>query len=410
MSCCDVPGLLPLVQALEMLKQSSVCQLKTETLALTNALDCILADNIVSPHHIPNYNNSAMDGYACHYESWDSSRPLKQVGRALAGAAYEGEINPGECIRIMTGAKVPDSCNCVIMQENTHVDGDNITVTQSVHSGDNIRLAGNDVKKDSLIISAGKCLGPIDIGMLATLGFASVEVYRKLRVAIFSTGDEITPLGEPLKEGFVYDSNRYLINAALQRLKVDIIDYGVLPDDPEVIERTFIDAANSCDAIISTGGVSVGEADFTRDILLKLGEITFYKLAMKPGKPFAFGSINNACFFGLPGNPVSAAVTFHQLALPALRAMAGEQICTQQELIIKTDSRLKKRPGRVDFQRGLLCTNDTGEIQVTTAGTQSSGALSSMLEADCYIKLEPERGNVEAGETVTVIPFDRYFA
>jgi molybdenum cofactor synthesis domain len=315
----------------------------------------------------------------------------------------------------MTGAKIPTGCNSVVMQENTVVHGGAITLTQQAKAGDNIRKAGNDIQKDTLLLNEGKRLGPIDIGLLATLGQAKVAVYRKVRVGLFSTGDEITPLGSPLKDGFIYDSNRYLLHAALQRLDIEIKNYGNLPDDPAIIESTFIQAALECDAIISSGGVSVGDADFTRDVLQKLGDITFYTLAMKPGKPFAFGTITTpanpsqvATFFGLPGNPVSAAVTFHQLALPTIRRMGGENVTVMPILHLPCDTPLRKSPGRVDFQRANLHTQSDGTLSVTTTGTQSSGALSSLSKADCYIRLEQDRGNVAAGEMVDVIPLDNF--
>ena len=414
MSCCDAPGLLPLEQALKLLNNAVSATTKTETVGLEKALDRVLAVEVRSPHNIPNYDNSAMDGYAFNSVTHDATQPLTMVGKSFAGAAFEGSVKAGECIRIMTGAKLPADCDCVVMQENTQVTENHITVTQKVTAGENVRLAGNDVTLNSLVLDKGKRIDAIAIGMLASLGIARVEVFNKIRVALFSTGDEITPLGAPLKDGFIYDSNRYLITAALTRLNVDIKDYGVLADNPDLIEKTFIDASNTCDAIISSGGVSVGEADFTRDILHKLGDITFYKLAMKPGKPFAFGTLNTgentAHFFGLPGNPVSAAVTLHQLAIPALSAMAGEQGVEPLMVKLPTINALKKRSGRADFQRGRIFRSANGSVCVESTGAQSSGALSSMVAANCYIKLEQERGNVESGELVDVLPFDRYFS
>ncbi|SMF53163.1 molybdopterin molybdochelatase [Alteromonadaceae bacterium Bs31] len=410
MSSCDAPGLLPLEQAQVLLNDSLRIQANTETIELTQTLDRVLAVNIYSPHNIPNYDNSAMDGYALNVDLSDTSQPLTVVGKSFAGKAYDGKVGVGECVRIMTGAKVPSDCNCVAMQENTQANGGKISLTQAVKTGENIRLTGNDVKKNSLVLVKGKRLDPLDIGMLASLGIANVSVFKKIRVAIFSTGDEIIPLGEPLKDGFIYDSNRHLIRTCLQRMNLDVKDYGVIEDNPRLIEETFIDASNCCDAIISSGGVSVGEADYTRDILHKLGDITFYKLAMKPGKPFAFGSIGKAHFFGLPGNPVSAAVTFHQLALPALSRMAGE--LNAEPLIIKmpTATALRKRPGRADFQRGHFFKAADGTLCVEAIRSQSSGALSSMVTANCYIVLEQARGAVAVGELVDVVPFDRYFS
>ncbi len=409
MSCYHSNELLALEQALQILLSSTTKLPETETVPISAALDRIIAVNIHSPHDIPNYDNSAMDGYAFNCDISDSRKALKLVGKSFAGEAFQGEVKAGECIRIMTGAKVPKSCNAVVMQENTQANGDAISFKHTASAGENIRPAGNDLKKDSLIFEQGKHINALDIGILASLGLTEVCVFKKIRVAIFSTGDEIIALGEAPKEGFIYDSNRYLLLATLQRLNLDVKDYGVLKDDPNAIEKTFIEASQSCDAIISSGGVSVGEADFTRDILGKLGDISFYKLAIKPGKPFAFGTIGPAHFFGLPGNPVSAAVTFHQLAIPALRSMAGEKLPPTITIKANSCSRLKKRAGRIDFQRGRLFISGDGSLCVESTGRQSSGALSSMVKANCYIKLAAEQGNVERGETVDVVPFDRYF-
>jgi len=411
MSCCDSPGLLPLEQALQYLANTAQSTLAIDIIPIGEALDRVLAQDCKASHNIPNYDNSAMDGYALHCNSFSEGLALRIVGKSLAGSPYEESVLAGECVRIMTGAQVPNGCNCVVMQENTRLDSSEnavLYINKPVKKGENIRLEGNDVRQGSLVLPAGKRLGPMDIGMLASLGKASIAVRKKLQVAVFSTGDELAPLGENLANGQVYDSNRQLIMAMLKRLNVDILDLGCVADSPQKIEQALTNAAQKCDAIVTSGGVSVGEADFTRDILHKIGDIHFYKIAMKPGKPFAFGKIGNAYFFGLPGNPVSAAVTFHQLAIPALRQMSGEHIPTGFSLRAQLSSPLKKRPGRVDFQRGLLSTNSEGQLCASSTGQQSSGALSSMVTANTYIKLEQHDDDAEVGDYVTVIPFDRW--
>lgn len=408
MSCCDAPGLLPLDNALSQLRDAVSAIDAREKVALTDALGCILADVVRAPDNVPNVDNSAMDGYAFDCRGVKAGDTLSVVGKSFAGAPYTGQVKSGQCVRIMTGATIPLGCNCVVMQENVSVSEGNIALEKAPRLNDNIRSAGNDIKKEAVVIEQGKRLGAIEIGVLASLGIAEVSVKRKLRVAVFSTGDELVQPGQPLSEGMLYDSNRYALCAMLTRLHVDVCDLGHLPDDATKIEQTFLEAEQTCDAIVTSGGVSVGEADFTRDILHKIGDVTFYKVAIKPGKPFAFGRIGKAVFFGLPGNPVSASVTFHQLALPTLRRMAGESFDDAITLIAQSHDALKKRPGRTDFQRGVLTRENNGNLSVRTTGGQSSGALSSMLKANCYIKLEQERGNVEVGEEVTVIPFDSW--
>lgn len=415
MSCCDAPGLLSFEQALELLTMTPKAIQASESVALSASLNRVTATDIYAPFNIPNYDNSAMDGYALNCTNWPTRRPLRLVGKSFAGAAFVGEVGTGECVRIMTGAMVPRGCNCVVMQEFTEVNEHQVFITRDVQPGENIRPAGNDVKQGQKVIARGTRIGARAIGMLATLGYPEVEVVKPLRVALFSTGDEIKPLGSPLDQGFIYDSNRYFIEAALSQIGAEIINYGTLADNPLAIEEALLHATQF-DAVISSGGVSVGDADFTRDVLAKLGEITFYKLAMKPGKPFAFGSIthhetgNTALFFGLPGNPVSAAVTFHLLATPALKTIAGQKDVMPLELNAKCLTKLSKKTGRRDFQRGILSISEHGELQVSRTENQSSGALLSLLEANCYIALEQQRGTVEPGETVSVIPFVDNFA
>ncbi|WP_347330646.1 molybdopterin molybdotransferase MoeA [Marinimicrobium locisalis] len=405
MACCDEPQLIPVRDAIARMQVAVQSVSDTETVALPDLLDRITAEPVRAGFNVPGYDNSAMDGYALRAD--DAGQPLIVVGQSLAGHRFEGELQPGQCVRIMTGATIPAGADAVVMQENTKVNGDSIKVLKSPSAGENIRRAGEDISKGQEVFPAGYRFGPIDLALLASLGLAEATVQRRLKVAVLSTGDELTPPGQPLKDGHIYDSNRYGIIAILQRLNVDVLDLGLIPDQPDAIRAALERAGSEADAVVSSGGVSVGDADYVKDILGELGEIGFWKVAIKPGKPFAFGHLGRAVFFGLPGNPVSSMVTLHQLALPILRTMAGEAPEPPLQITAKATSGYKKRPGRQDFQRATLRCVD-GENQVGSNGAQGSGVLTSFLGANAYTVLEAERGKVEAGEFVTVIPFDRF--
>lgn len=345
-----------------------------------------------------------MDGYAVRLADLAAGVPLPVAGKAFAGQPYEGEWPAGHCIRIMTGAPVPPGADAVVMQEETQAGDNGITFLTAPTPGQNIRRRGEDLAQGARVLESGLRLSPRELPLLASLGIANVTVRRPLRVAIFSTGDELKPLGTPLQHGDIYDSNRYGVKAMLSRMGCECLDLGIIPDDPEALRAAFLQADREADALITTGGVSVGEADFTKQLLEELGEIGFWKLAIKPGKPFAFGRLPNAWFFGLPGNPVSAMVTFDQLVQPALARLAGQQFARPHPLQALATEPLKKSPGRLDFQRGILSVGPNG-LEVRSTGSQDSGVFSSLSRANCYIVLEQERGKVAAGETVTVEPF-----
>lgn len=405
MACCDEPRLLPLSEALARMQAATSPVHEHQNVPLAQLLDRVLAEPVRAGFNVPGYDNSAMDGYALRTE--DASQPLKLIGQSLAGHAFKGQLQSGECVRITTGACVPEGANAVVMQENTLNEDDWISITQAPRPGENIRRAGEDITQGNEVLPAGHRLGPVDIALLASLGQAETRVKRRLKLAVMSTGDELTPPGETLPTGYIYDSNRYGLIAMLQRLNVEIVDLGLIPDQPDAIRVTLEEAGQEADAIISSGGVSVGPADYVKDILAELGEINFWKVAIKPGKPFAFGKLGNSTFFGLPGNPVSAMVTMHQLALPILRAMAGEIAPPPLTLTATAATPYKKRPGRQDFQRARLSLHD-GENWVSSNGAQGSGVLTSFRDANAYAVLEQERGRVEPGENVEVIPFDRF--
>ena len=406
--CCSAPGLLPFEQALAtMLSQVSPIT-ETLNLPIEQALHYILAQDIASPLDVPPHNNSAMDGYAFALKSLQANKTLTLVGRSMAGAPFQGTCQPGECIRIMTGAKVPTCCDSVEMQENVTANDEQITFLEEKAFGSNVRNAGEDIKCGQQVLFSGHRLTAVDIGILASLGVAEVVVYRQLKVALIATGDELKLPGDALRVGDIYESNSFVLSAMLTKLNVEVINFGIIEDDFNAIKAAFIGADKQADAVISSGGVSVGDADYTKTVLDELGEIGFWKIAMKPGKPFAFGKLANSVFFGLPGNPVSALVTFHQLALVALTKMQNSAPLKRTHLTVKCTTDLRKAPGRMDFQRGILSVNDEGENVVTSTGAQGSGILSSLARANCFIILPKEQGRVAAGEKVNVQLFDSF--
>ncbi len=405
MGCCNTPGLMPVSDALSAIIKATKPLIETERLSLSDALNRITAEDIYSPLSVPPFANSAMDGYALHTDDLKTRSSLTLVGKAFAGAPFNGELKKGECIRIMTGAEIPKGANAVIMQEETEINGDEITFLASAHPEQNIRAKGDDIKKGELVLEKGTLLTPREVPLLATLGLNKLIVYRKPIVAFFSTGDELRPVGETLAQGEIYDSNRYTISAMLEKMHCQALDLGVIPDYPDALKATFLQAADKADLIITSGGVSVGEADFTKDVLTETGTVDFWKIAIKPGKPFAFGKVNNALFCGLPGNPVSVLVTMHILVEPLIAHLSGHsqwQMPAQLTAIANTP--FKKSKGRTDYQRAIYHL-DKGQLYVSSTGNQGSGAFSSLSKANCFAVLEQERGPVAAGETVTISLF-----
>ncbi len=407
--CDEVPpGTLTVEQALSHIENMVTPLDDTITLGLTDALQHVLAEAITSPINVPPHRNSAMDGYAIRGSDLakDGGLELKIIGTAFAGNPFQGEVEKGECIRIMTGAQLPAGADTVIMQEHVERHEDTLMVGPGHCSGQNVRHPGEDIAKGDVVLEPGSLLRAAELGLLASLGIPAVKVKRKLKVAFFSTGDELRPVGEPLEEGQIYDSNRYTIYAMLKGLDADIIDLGVIADDPQAVEEAFNEAAAMADAVITSGGVSVGDADYVKQTLDKLGQVDFWKIAMKPGKPLAFGKIKQALFFGLPGNPVSVMATYYQFALPALRRLMGQKQLTPVVIKLPCSERLKKRPGRTDFQRGIMEYDTEGNLSVRSVGMQASHILSGMSRANCFIILPRESGDVEAGTLVAVQPFD----
>ncbi len=374
----------------------------SEAVDVRSALGRVLAEDIVPQINVPAHDNSAMDGYAVRFSDLD--KPLKEIGTALAGKPFAGKLGPGECVRIMTGAVMPQGADTVVIQEVIKKQGDRVTVPPGQKKAQNVRYAGEDLKVGVPILRPGKVLRPAELGLIASLGIGQVRVKRRLRVAFFATGDELASIGAPLKEGEVYDSNRYTLHGMLARLGVEITDMGVVRDDPAALEKAFLVAAKN-DVIITTGGVSVGEADFVKQLMGKLGEVLFWKIAMRPGRPMAFGRIGNAFLFGLPGNPVAVMVTFYQFVRDALIHLSGRNDEPFPLLKAVASENLRKVPGRTEYQRGILF-REGNDWKVRTTGQQGSGVLRSMSEANCFIVLEHERGAVKAGELVSVQLFE----
>lgn len=400
-------SLIPLDDALSQMLGRITPLNTSESVPLVQAFGRITAHDVVSPLDVPGFDNSAMDGYAVRLSDIATDAPLMVAGKAFAGQPYHGEWPAGSCIRIMTGAPVPVGCEAVVMQEETEQTEAGVRFIAPVKAGQNIRRRGEDIANGAVVFPAGTRLTVAELPVLASLGIPEVEVVRKIRVALFSTGDELQQPGQPLGDGQIYDTNRLAVHLMLEQLGCEVINLGIIRDDPEQLRQTFIKADSEADVVISSGGVSVGEADYTKTILDELGEIGFWKLAIKPGKPFAFGKLSHSWFCGLPGNPVSAALTFYQLVQPLLAKLSGSTGATQApRLRVRAASRLKKSPGRLDFQRGILQRDANGDLTVSTTGHQGSHIFSSFSQGNCFIVLERERGHVEAGEWVEVEPFN----
>ena len=377
---------------------------RTESVPLRDALGRVLADNLQSPIDVPNHTNAAMDGYAVRSIDLEA-QGLEVIGTAWAGRAFEEPLEPGQCVRIMTGAVMPTNSDTVIMQEHVERHGDTVYLASGQKPGQHVRQAGEDLTAGSVALFGKQRLFPAQLGVTASLGIGQLTVLQKPRVAFFSNGDELRPINEPLAIGEVYDSNRYTLHGMLTRVGADILDLGVVPDSPEQLQETFERAASNADLVITSAGASVGDADYVHHILKKIGEVGFWKIAMKPGRPLSVGKIGSSIFFGLPGNPVSVMVTFYQFVLPALRKLSGEANIFSFRCSARVTNALKKRPGRTEFQRGILTLDDDGMLVVENTGEQGSGILTSMNDANCFVILPADSAGVDVGDTVTVEPF-----
>jgi molybdopterin molybdotransferase len=409
--CADPfdPRSISLAEALGKIQQRVLPVLACERLPIRDCLGRVNNEAVKSPHNVPPLPNSAMDGYAIAITSLDQGAiaELEDIGTAFAGTPFDGSCGPGQCVRIMTGALIPDGADAVIMQEQTEIGGTGKVRIDADHRvGENIRQAGEDVKQGEIVIEAGARLSPADLGVLASLGLSQLQVKRKPVVAFFSTGDELVSVGTPLEPGKIYDSNRYSLYGMLSGMAVDIIDLGVVRDDLDSMREVLTRASTQADLIISTGGVSVGEADFIKPALADLGTTEFWKIAIKPGRPLTFGQIDASIFMGLPGNPVAVMVTFSQFVVPAIQALAGANPKHPALFRARALEQMRKRPGRYEFQRGIATLDDNNEWQVAKTGKQGSGILTSMSRANCFIVLPDDNAGVEPGDEVNIQFFD----
>lgn len=386
-----------------------------EEIGLTHALGRVLAADVVSPIDVPAHDNSAMDGYAFAVRDLPADEPavLRSVGTIFAGAAFDGSVGAGECVRIMTGAVMPAGLDTVVPLELCRIEGQQVRIEPGViHAGENRRRRGEDLARGKPAVRAGRVLKPADLGLIASLGIERVAVMRRLRVALFSTGNELRTLGQALDPGCVYDSNRYSLLGALQRLGMEVIDLGVIRDDPMALQAVLEVAVAKADVILTSGGVSAGDADYTREVLARLGKVMFWKVAMRPGRPFAFGplavagSARTTWLFALPGNPVAALVTFYVFARDALLRLSGALPEPLVGLQARSVRAIRKRPGRTEFQRGCVVRAGDGAWEVQVTGAQGAGILRSMSEANCLVVLNHEQGSVAAGEPVEVWLFE----
>ena len=400
------PSALDEITAVKQILKSIKTIKKIETINIMDSLGRIASKNIKSSINIPSFRNSAMDGYALNIKNLEKNKySLKEQGISLAGQAYDKKLKDKETIRVMTGAVIPNNADAVIMKEMVDIEGDIILFPNFIQKNQNIRNIGEDIKKGDIVIKKGRQINYVDLGILSSLGIGKIDVFRKPIISFFSTGDELISINKKLKKGLIYDSNRYLLFGLLSELPVQIKDMGVVKDNEEILVKKLKQCAKVSDIIITTGGVSVGDADYIKSALKKVGKVNFWKIAIKPGRPLAYGKINNASFFGLPGNPVSAAVTFQIFIIPAIKKMF--QMIASSKLTIKAQvkSTLSKKKGRVEYKRGLLEQKD-GVNTVNTTGLQGSNILSSLSKANCYIRLSSETEKIKKGDTVEVIPFN----
>lgn len=377
---------------------------RTEAVPLEEALGFVLAEDLVSKINLPLFDNSAMDGWAF---SSEDIRPegfeLTEVGKSFAGHPFDRPLCKGECVRIMTGGEVPEGADTVVKQEIIKADGNHITFPEGVRAGENVRKKGEEISVGDVCMKKGRLLQAPQINYLAALGFGSVPVFSKIRVGFFSTGDELQPIGRPLEKGRIFDSNRIGIGAMLREAGFACKDYGLVPDDPAVLKSMILKASAECDALITSGGVSVGEADFTRAVLEEVGKLVDWKCQIKPGKPMAIGKIGGCLFLGLPGNPTAAQVTFYAIGLIGLRILSGETEPKLPLYMARSEGALKKSPGYTDFQRGIV-TFANGEVLVRSAGSQKGGAMVSMNEANCLIYLSHDADRIREGDLLPVVP------
>ena len=402
------PDLLPPDEAMRRIRAHVRPVDTTESVAVIDALGRVAARDVVSPMDVPGHTNSAMDGYACAGDSLPDGAPgwYEVAGTAFAGKPFAGPVGPAQAVRIMTGAVMPGGTDTVVMQEHVEIDGGRVRIPPGVEAGQHVRQAGEDIAAGAVVVPRGRRVMPAEMGLLASLGIAGIEVCRTLRVAYFSTGDEIRAPGAPFEPGLVYDSNRFTMHGMLGRLGVEIVDLGIVPDRRDAVLDAFREASARADVVLSSGGASTGEADYVKEVLAELGRVGFWRIAIRPGRPLAFGFLGDSVFFGLPGNPVAVMVTFYQFVAPAIRLVSGEADSRPLPAVeARCTTRLRKKPGRVEYYRAVLERDGSGTLVVRSTGKTGSGLLHTMSDANCFIVLPEDGATVEPGTTVEVQPF-----
>ena len=402
------PDLLPPDEAMRRVRAHVRPVEATEAVAVIDALGRVVARDVVSPMDVPGHTNSAMDGYACAGRALPDGAPdwYEVAGTAYAGKPFAGPVGPRQVVRIMTGAVMPEGADTVVMQEHAEVAGSRVRIPPGVKAGQHVRQAGEDIAAGAVVVPRGRRVMPAEMGLLASLGVAEIEVHRTLRVAYFSTGDEIRPPGAPFEPGLVYDSNRFIMHGMLGRLGVEIVDLGIVPDHRDAVLDAFREASARADIVLSSGGASTGEADYVKEVLREIGQIGFWRIAIRPGRPLAFGFLDDSVFFGLPGNPVAVMVTFYQFVEPAIRTASGETDARPRPAVeARCATRLRKKPGRVEYFRAILERDESGALIVRSTGKSGSGLLHTMSDANCFIVLPEDGVTVEPGATVAVQPF-----
>ncbi len=411
-SCADPwdANSISVAQALEQIEANISILSESEALPIRECLGRICSETVISPINVPGHANSAMDGFAIAGGSLPANgiAEYTEIGTAYAGKTFDDKCMQNECVRIMTGAVIPEGTDTVIMQEQVEqLDNQTIRIDNNHRAGENVRAAGEDIKLGEIVLQSGAKVNSADLGILASIGIGTLRVIRKPVVAFFSTGDELVPIDRPLKKGEIHDSNRYTLHGMLSQLEVDIVDMGVIRDEPEAIRSALLEASQKADLIITTGGVSVGEADYIKPVLEQIGKTEFWKIAIKPGRPLTFGSIGNSVFMGLPGNPVAVMVTFSLFATHAIKKLAGAAISEMPLLKVRSLQDLRKKPGRAEYLRGIVSRGEDNQWQVEKTGMQGSGILTSMSRANCFIVLSAENEGVNKGDLVDVRLFDQ---
>lgn len=409
LSCFDPAvnsgGMLPVSESIERILMTIKAAPESENVALCDCTDRVLAKTLVSDINVPQQRNSAMDGYAVNSQGISPNIPLTVVGRVFAGESFSGILASGEAVEIMTGGPIPEGADTVLIREACELSDDQLSFIGPVKMGQHVRQAGEDIAQGDEVLSAGTILHPQHIGLVASLGYDSLDVFKKPTVAVFSTGDEVVAQGENLPPNCIYDTNRFTLQGLLKRLGCRVIDLGIVDDTQIDMERTLCHASEIADLVLSSGGVSMGKADYIKSALQTVGEINFWKIAMRPGRPLAYGTIGGTPFFGLPGNPVAVMVTFTQFVQPAIRKMMGQVKWQPLRMTATAGEKLKSRYHRTDYTRGVYHIDESGQLVVMSTGAQGSGILTSMAQANCFIEITDEFDSIEAGQSVLIQPF-----